>query len=409
MEDGFRIERYRSSDRDLVFELMRASFPHAVADRMIEQWDWKYDSNPFNAEAKRERVVNRRGIAPFIRSVANAEDLAYLERCDAQGSPFRDSDPYCLLIRNDHAVAGLVAAIPQLYMIGGVEHWVGVTSDFAVHPGYRRNHLSARLVQTIKADIALRVSWPNDLGRRAVASVNRTIRGYASDPKVAWVAVEKRIPILVKPIDWRAVANHASRNLLVKRAAELLGPGIDGLREKLMAPAPARGVAIHQVSSFDDRIDKFWEKARKYYPVMSVRNRRHLTWRFVARPDTSYTKLIAVEGSDLVGYMVCRTAERDGMRYGYIVDFLTDDESPHLLALLLNAAERRMVGDGAKVICIIAPRNYRLWRQGYFPGPPATRPTFGVRLGTADPILRIFTDMQQWFLTMAEGDLDYNL
>jgi hypothetical protein len=75
---------------------------------------------------------------------------------------------------------------------------------------------------------------------------------------------------------------------------------------------------------------------------------------------------------------------------------------------LLNAAETEVVRDGAKLTNSIAPRDYRMWRHGYFPGPPASRPTFGARVDTANPALRIFSDLQQWFMTVAEGDFDHN-
>jgi hypothetical protein len=409
MENGFRIERYRSSDREQVFDLVRASIPPAAADRMIKQWNWKYDSNPFNAEAKRARVANRPAILPFIRSLVPAADLAHLERSDQEGSPYRDTEPYCLLIRNDRAIAGMGASIPQLYTIGGVEHWAAIGGDFAIRPEYRRHHLSVRLGHTIIADVAILVGWTKGLGDRSAIAIDRAVESKASDLKYAWAVGHKRVPILVKPTDWPFVAGQLSDNAMVKKAAGLLGSPLDGLREKLIMPRPARGVAIRRVSSFDDGIDKLWERARNYYPVMLVRSRRQLAWRFVARPDASYAKFVAVDGANLVGYMICLTLEANGMRCGYIVDFLTDNESPHLFALLLNAAEMEMVREGAKVICIMAPRRYWMWRYGYFPGRPASRSNLVARVNTANPALRILSDLQQWFITMAEGDFEYNL
>jgi hypothetical protein len=35
-----------------VFDLVRVAFSADFADRLIRQWDWKYDSHPLKREAK---------------------------------------------------------------------------------------------------------------------------------------------------------------------------------------------------------------------------------------------------------------------------------------------------------------------------------------------------------------------
>jgi len=47
LDDTFSVVRYKKSDRDAVFALLRAASSGAASDRLIRQWDWKYDTNPF--------------------------------------------------------------------------------------------------------------------------------------------------------------------------------------------------------------------------------------------------------------------------------------------------------------------------------------------------------------------------
>jgi len=97
MEDGFRIRRYRRLERDKVFDLLRASLPSAIADRMIKQWDWKYDANPFNAEAGKTRIANRPRLASFVRIAVSPEDLEGFDLPESENAIDREKHPtvYC--------------------------------------------------------------------------------------------------------------------------------------------------------------------------------------------------------------------------------------------------------------------------------------------------------------------------
>jgi hypothetical protein len=48
MKNHFQIQHYRKSDRDEVFAFLRKVYSPLDYNRLISQWDWKYDNNPFN-------------------------------------------------------------------------------------------------------------------------------------------------------------------------------------------------------------------------------------------------------------------------------------------------------------------------------------------------------------------------
>src|SRR5271166_3598770 len=132
MEDQFHIERYRRSNREQVFELMRLAYQPSEAALQIKQWGWRHDSNPFNAEAERYRIASRPRILSFVRSAAQTEDVAAMElqKPDAVGL----DEPYCIMMKAGAQLAGIHCMIPQRFMISGQWHWANIPSNFIVHP-----------------------------------------------------------------------------------------------------------------------------------------------------------------------------------------------------------------------------------------------------------------------------------
>jgi hypothetical protein len=412
MADQFHIERYRRSNREQVFELMRVAYQPSETARQIKQWDWRHDANPFNADAERYRIANRTSILPFVRAGARPEDVAAMELQNPDGAGL--DQPYCIMMMAGEQLAGIHCMIPQRFMVGGGWHWANIPSNFIVHPAYRGQGLSVRLSLTMRADNALMVGFANPSGQRSVRSAVRLVRGKASEGGGAsnreFVAARRLTP-LFKPIDWGAVAGYFSRNGIVKRSAEIIGAGVEAARGKIFGRRSTRAADVVEVASFDDRIETLWTRACRDYSVLAARDRRYLNWRFLARPDASYRYLIALHGENIVGYMVFRVAMRDRMLSGYVIDYLIENRSREVFSLLLEQAEKSMVDEGAKVIiCVVAVAPYRSMfrRSGYFAARTASTPHMNVLCHSGDRVLEVFTDLSKWFLTMGDGDLDFS-
>jgi hypothetical protein len=299
-------------------------------------------------------------------------------------------------------------------MICGEWHWPIIGSNYIIHPAYRGRKFSLRMSLVMRADNALNLNFANPTGQRSSRSVNRTMRNKASAQAGApspGLAGTRRLTPLFKPLDWREVVGQFSSNAILNKSAALVGAGIDAVRRKIFVPASPREVTILEVDSFDDRIDALWTRVCHDYPVIAARDRRYLNWRFLARPDVSYRYLVARRGEDIIGYMVFRVGDRDGMRCGYVIDYLIEDRSREIFSQLLAHAETSMQHEGAKaVICAVAPAHYRprLLRHGYLPARSATTPHLNALCHIADPALEIFTDLSQWFVTMGDGNLDFS-
>ncbi len=412
MDDEYRIERYRRGNREQVFDLMRAAYRPREVAREIKQWDWKHDANPFNAEAERYRIGNRPRILSFVRAATRPQDLAPLELRGPEAVTL--DEPYCLMLKTDAKVVGVFCMIPQRFMISGEWHWAIIGSNYIIHPEYRGRKFSIRMSLAMRADNALNINFSNPVGQRSSRSVNRTMRGIASGPDAAperKLFASRRLTPLIKPIDWREVVHHFSRNAILHQSASLLGASIEAARRKIFAPPAAREITLVEVDSFDDRIDALWTRVCHDYPVIGARDLAYLRWRFFARPDVTYRYLVAQRGTDIIGYMVFREADRDGLRCGYVIDYLVENRSRELFSLMLQEAEALMARAGAKaIICAVAPTAYRslLWRHGYFPARSATTPHLNALSHREDRALEVFTDLDRWFVTMGDGNLDFS-
>lgn len=411
MDDSFHIERYRPSDREQVFDLFRAAYAPDYAAREIKQWDWKHDSNPFNAEAERYRIANRPHIWPFVRAAAKSSDLeGMVLRDEAAGNL---AGAYCILLWHGDRLAGSMCPVPQRFMISGEAHWVVLASNFIVHPDFRGQHLSVRISLTICADNPLNLNFGNPPNQAAMQSwrvTNRAMKSNAQQGAAKRVGSIRLTPLL-KPINWDEVAGQLSGNAAVRRGAALLGSGIDAVRRRALERPPPRRLKISEVDSFDDRVDGLWSCLYRDYGVVAIRDLRYLKWRYHARPDITYRYVVALEGDALAGYLVFRIGDRDGMLCGYIVDFLVRDHSRMVFAALLRFADQAMARDGAEaIICALAPVEYRsmLWRGGYFPARMATTPYLNAMLFSRLPALRPFIDLGKWYVTMGDGNLEYS-
>jgi len=356
--DEYEVVRYRRTDRDRVFAFLRAALSAADSGRLIRQWDWKYDANPFN----------------------------------------RDGEPYVMLLQERGKLVAMYGRLFFPVVIDGSERLAHHGCDLLVHPAYRGRRLSARLRDSELIESAIHFSWQNEASYR-VASRD----GTAGVPFAS----------LVRPLDAACVARRMLGEHRVGRAAgAVVDTALRHVPPFRRHTAVVPGVVVTRIWSFDERFDQLWQRACRDFPVMIVRDRRYLEWRYMQRPDANYAILTATRDSDVLGYMVTRCTDTAGERWGYLVDFLVQDRSPPLFALLVQRALDELRQEGAAAVsCRVAVPPYRrmLYRHGFMRSPWGARGYIRGRIRQPDSALQVVGDVRQWFLTMGDGDLEMSL
>jgi hypothetical protein len=356
MDDQLEFLLYCKDDRDAVFAFLRSVYPRDYAERVIRQWDWKYDANPFK----------------------------------------QTPEPHVTLLKDGARVIGLYGRFALPFYIEGRERWGSLGGDWVVHPEYRDRRLSRRLWEAYRQPhIALHFSWQNE------ESVRR--RGRHEDVNRVQLAP------LVKPIDFGHLVHQLSGRAWARHPVNLAAAGLRTIARPLRRCVAVDGVTISRIEGFDERFDALAWRARGDYPVMVARGERYLNWRFVERPDARYTVLAATNRSELLGYVVLRSAEKEDGRWGHLVDFLVAEHSVSIIAQLMDAGIEHLRRDGVKAIscrAVVPPYRQALYRCGFYVVQWGPRGYLAAWPKEGDPDYAVFRDVRKWFVTMGDGDLE---
>lgn len=168
-------------------------------------------------------------------------------------------------------------------------------------------------------------------------------------------------------------------------------------------------------------LDVFWTKIQHKYPIMGIRDADYLRWRYFDIPLRDY-QLYGVRqknSSLLLGYIVGRCTEVEGMSSGMIVDFLVAPGHPAAGKCLVNRILRFFINnnmDLAGSLMLAHTEESRILKsEGFFTCPKVLEPQpFPViyrkfssqeekegNHGEDDPFLKL----SNWFLTMGDYDV----
>ncbi len=345
--------QYHPKDREEVFDLLRVSYPADVAAYLIAQWAWKYEANPFNPP---------RG-------------------------------PTVDIIRIGSKLVSMVAGMRLRMWMGGIECFGEARCEWLVHPEHRGHHLWRRVGTLQPADIPVLFGWSRIPGAAALEDE------WVSEPITPLLRVVDCGPLIEHFTNSRSLA---SIGAAASAAGRIAGAGFR------RAPGN-RNRAVVRLNAFDGRVDALFDRARRAHLAMVVRDHSYLNWRYVQRPDASYTLYGVEYGSELAGFLVIRIGSHLGMRWGYLVDFLVHENSDDVLSSLIDAALDEFRRSGvAAVSCYATDRAVRrtLFRHGFLPFPRRKPIHFNRSIRADRPDLAKFKSLRHWYVTMGDGDFE---
>jgi hypothetical protein len=158
--------------------------------------------------------------------------------------------------------------------------------------------------------------------------------------------------------------------------------------------------------------DEFWVKVRDKYPVMVIRDRAFLAWRFAELSGRRYHILVARARDEMLGYAVLRCSNIRGVKTGLIMDFLVIGGVPgetagaYLMAEAEAYFRAQEMSLGAGLMMPLAAAEQRILHQaGYARLPQSLAPRvfrFAFVVHRTDEKDLSSFSAREWFVTLAD-------
>jgi GNAT superfamily N-acetyltransferase len=348
--NGLKIREYAEGDEEKISDLL-----YHVSDspRNVDYWKWKYKNNPA-------------GFFPNLIRIA-----------DYQGTP-----------------GSYYALIPYRIRAGGRVLLAAQSLDTVTSPKYRRQGLFQTLARKTVEEAAnngvflvfgypgrmsyggfLKIGWTEVLlipKHYRVLSIRKALKcGFY------WNLIKKTRPrkiytaakIFRKATKKQDLTEEEARYLGLVRDTLLLIAGMVSNPFALFYfrhIAKVKDVLLHQVNSFDDRINVFWDKMAKEFNVVVERDHQYLNWRYCKDPLHKYEIFLAETEAEIVGYMVLRCEYESAE--GLILEIFAFQNN--VFCSLIEAAERYFKDSGMVTVQCWMAYHHRyaklLRKSGFF-------------------------------------------
>jgi hypothetical protein len=207
----------------------------------------------------------------------------------------------------------------------------GLASDFAVNSEHRFLQPALMLQKAVRSAVSEEMPVIYGVPNQRALGVLRRLGYRQTGDLVRYSRIIRTEPYL-RRLRW------------IGPAAPLVSIPAD-LGIRLLGPenrAGSREYIGMELSGFDDRFDRLWERASDRFHVIGERTSKFLRWRYSACPRRQYfiIGLLARGDERLCGYAVCMQEERRVE----CVDLLTEDRGASIdgmLAALVRAARDR--------------------------------------------------------------------
>lgn len=363
--DSVRV--FKEGDQQGILEIMKVS----GIERKNESWLWEYKNNPYG---------NLIGVA------------------EHKGN-----------------VVGHMALLPTYIKLGDTVIRGSQAVDLVVHPKFRRQGIF----------LAIGKMLTKEAGDRGID----VAYGFPNAPahpghlKYGWFDI-CRVPVMIKPINLKKTSNfldgYTGLRFLTKYrlsrsiAKSMLQIGLmiagsySRISNRFKYDHSLRNAEIHTIDLFDDRIKDFWEKASRDYPLIVIRRKEYLNWRYFEKPDVKYTVLLAERDKKALGYVVLLIRDEKSLRVGYIVDIMAfSRDSTVFHSLILEAIEDFRKKNVDSIVCwmmnnSIARIPYKILKNNGFIT-VSSNPLIG-RVNSSRVSKQCLGDYTKWYVTMGDSD-----
>jgi len=276
-----------------------------------------------------------------------------------------DGKALIYIVEDGDKIVGHFADLPRKFFDHGKVVRGTLSVDLMVAPDYRRKGIFGEMGRYA----IRRVKNENGLFMTAYPIRPETINGFK---KIGWKEVVK-LPVLVYPIRFSGIVN---RYLHFPPLNLLVGGLTKFFYTLLFCRQMKKGfskVEMEGVSRFDDAFERFWNKALSLYPIMGVRDRDYMTWRYFRHPTRTYTIYRAMEKGEMRGFIILRKVDLLAFNSAVIVDLLALDVDA--LTALVEKGIAYSQREGVDLLGFMVPEThpyYHLLRKHGFLRSPKT-------------------------------------
>jgi len=305
-----------------------------------------------------------------------------------------DGKALIYVVEGEDKVIGHFSDLPRRFSLHGKEVRGTLSVDLMVHSDYRRKGIFEEMgryaIQRVKNE--------NGLFMMSYPIRPETIQGFK---KIGWEEVAE-LPVLVYPIKFSGIVDRYLHfpplSFLVGGAARFFYSLLYGLKRG----KGTEGFEIEKVGLLDDQFDSFCQKASSLYPVIGVRNRKYLTWRYLQHPTRSYTIYRAKKNGEMRGYIVLRKVELLHFNSAVIVDLLTLDEE--VLPALVDRGIQHSQQEGVDLLGFMVPQDHLYYkilrRRGFL---PSLKAFLFMVYSHSDK--KIFLSPEKWYVNWGDSDV----
>jgi len=276
-----------------------------------------------------------------------------------------DGKALIYVVEDENKIIGHFADLPRRFSAYGKVVRGTLSVDLMVAPDYRRKGIFEEMGRYA----IRRVKDENGLFMTTYPIRPETINGFK---KIGWQEIV-RLPVLVYPIRLCGIVN---RYLHFLPLSLLIGGLARILYNLLFAMRRRKGgerIEIEKVVELDSQFEHFLGKAISLYPIMGIRDRDYMTWRYFRHPTRTYTIYRAMEKGEMRGFIILRKVDLLAFNSAVIVDLLTLDVDA--LSALVEKGIAYSQREGVDLLGFMVPEThpyYRLLRKHGFLRSPKT-------------------------------------
>jgi len=357
MERKWVVRQFVDGDEEKILALRKALHPEQSYDheKWMKWWRWLYKENP-----------------------AGTGQIWFAEHEDK--------------------IVGQYTMVPASIKIETEVVPTGHGPDLMTHPEYRRQGVFETLAKRVyyeveKDGILFIFGFANRLSHLGLIN------------KLCWFDISV-MPVMLRPLNWgNIISIKVANKLLLGLLTFVANAAFNMAFRKPRLLRSADALAIKHVSYFDDRFDRLWTRISCGYPIMLVRNKEYLNWRYVDL-GADYTIFTAEKGEEVVGYLVLGRRQRRNRQASVIYDLVAETERAMQCLLSEAIQECARSGDAFIEYRLIAGKDYyKLLRNNGFLSTPLIGGTYFCGYTNSKQLsISFLKNPRNWFVQMGDSD-----